>query len=358
MKHLTFALAAGVSLAACADSPVDSGKAAACNAETRLAPSMSFAATPARSRLLESPRTVIVIPVKGVAVTNDAVVAGSDSSGAATWSKTAGVRRLTGLTAVSDYNAAGQAAGINPAKLARRDADGTVEEFAAATAGGDWAYGINSEGWVVGQQASRAYFWTPCFGLKHLGQPESDPREASVRSWALDINTRGDIAGSIAVQSNKSPTLDMRATIWLAWSDERVALGPLSHNGSEATAINDKGSVAGTQGNFLSRGPPERFPFFWSAAGGVVSIPLPRGALWGTANDINNLDEVVGSARDTSNSQLHAWVWRKETGTERLPEMGQASSVALAINDWGDIVGMVGNQPVVWTWPENAHRWR
>ncbi|HEX8454072.1 MAG TPA: hypothetical protein VF647_18440 [Longimicrobium sp.] len=47
---------------------------------------MSLAAAPARSRLLESPRTVIVIPIKGVAVTNDAVVAGTDASGAATWS--------------------------------------------------------------------------------------------------------------------------------------------------------------------------------------------------------------------------------------------------------------------------------
>ena len=38
--------------------------------------------------------------------------------------------------------------------------------------------------------------------------------------------------------------------------------------------------------------------------------------------------------------------------------MGQSSSTAYAINDWGDIVGMVGDQPVVWSWPENAHRWR
>ena len=86
MKRFTLALAAGVSLAACADSPVDPGNEAACNAKTRLAPSMSLAAAPARSRLLESPRTVIVIPIKGVAVTNDAVVAGTDASGAATWS--------------------------------------------------------------------------------------------------------------------------------------------------------------------------------------------------------------------------------------------------------------------------------
>ncbi|HEX8672378.1 MAG TPA: hypothetical protein VF710_10825, partial [Longimicrobium sp.] len=79
MKRFTLALAACVSLAACADSPVDSGNEAACDAKTRLAPSMSVAAAPARSRLLESPRTVIVIPIKGVAVTNDAVVAGTDA---------------------------------------------------------------------------------------------------------------------------------------------------------------------------------------------------------------------------------------------------------------------------------------
>ncbi|HEX8211469.1 MAG TPA: DUF3466 family protein [Longimicrobium sp.] len=358
MKRFTLALATGVSLAACADSPVDSGNEAACSAKTRLAPSMSLAGAPARTRLLESPRTVIVIPIKAVAVTNDAVVAGTDESGAATWSKATGVRRLTGLTTVGDYSSAGQAVGTTPAKLARRDTDGTMAEIGDSP--GTLGFGINSLGWVVGQQAKRAFFWTTCFGMKQLRQPELDPYDGSVTSVAVDINTQGDVVGSTDVTLRSSGNTTHRATIWKAWSNEWVEIQPIDyHRDTRAAAINDKGAVAGTQGNYGSRGgPPERFPFIWTAEGGLVPIPVAVGTRWGDASDVNNMDEVVGSSRDTINGQLHAWVWRKETGTERLPEMGQASSTAVAINDWGDIIGTVGNQPVVWTWPENAHRWR
>ncbi|HEY0153988.1 MAG TPA: hypothetical protein VGB92_18390 [Longimicrobium sp.] len=358
MKRFTLALVGGVSLAACADTPTDPGNAAACSAETRLAPSTSLAAAPARSRLLESPRTVIVIPIKGVAITNDAVVAGTDESGAATWSKSTGVRRLTGLTTVGDYSPAGQAVGTTPAKLARRDTDGTMAEIGDSPA--TLGYGINSLGWVVGQHRGRAFFWTTCFGLKPLHQPTIDPQQGSASSVAVDINTRGDVLGHTDLTPRANPNLvRVVATVWKAWSDEWVEIEPIDyHHGTQGSAINDRGAVAGTQGNWGSRGPPERLPFFWTAEGGVVAIPVPAGTRFGGASDINNLDEVVGSTRDTINNQFHAWVWRKETGTERLPEMGQASSTAIAINDWGDIVGTVGNQPVVWTWPENAHRWR
>ncbi|HEX8211472.1 MAG TPA: DUF3466 family protein [Longimicrobium sp.] len=356
MKRFTFAVAAAASLAACADNPVTPEKAAECTAKASLTPAMSLLGAPARSRLLESPRTVVVIPIRATALTNDAVAAGTDGSGPASWSKTAGTRRLTGITTVGDYNPAGQAAGNNPGKLVRRESDGGVVAIGDSTASGDGAFGINSEGWVVGQQGNRAFFWTTCFGLKHL-LPAPAP-EVTITSRAVDINTRGDIAGYIERRHRINPSdPGRRATVWKAWSDERVEIAPPRHNHSEANAINDKGSVAGTVGNW-GRGTQDRFPFFWTAEGGLVLIPVPDGSTWASATDINNNDEVVGWSRDSVTGSSHAWVWRRETGTERLPEIGQASSTALAINDWGDIIGMVGDQPVVWTWPENAHRWR
>lgn len=356
MKHLTLALAAGVSLAACAESPVEPGKAAECAAEARLAPAMSLASAPARSRLLESPRTVVATPIRGVAVTNDAVAAGTDASGPASWSKATGTRRLSGIVTVTDFNPAGQAAGGNPGRLVLRESNGGVVAIGDSTAFGDGAFGINSEGWVIGQQAGRAFFWTPCFGLKQL-LPAPAP-EVTITSRAADINTPGDIAGYVERRHRINPSdPGRRAAVWMAWSDEWVEIAPPRHTHSEAVAINDRGSVAGTVGNW-GRGTQERFPFFWTAEGGLVLIPVPEGSIWATATDINNVDEVVGWSRDSVTGSPHAWVWRRETGTERLPEMGQASSTALAINDWGDIVGMVGDQPVVWTWPENAHRWR
>ncbi|HEX8454070.1 MAG TPA: DUF3466 family protein [Longimicrobium sp.] len=353
MKRFILALAAGVSLVACKDSPVESVNAAECAARSRLAPAMSLAGAPARSRQLESPRIVIEIPIRGVAVTNDAVVAGMDASGAATWSKATGVLRLTAMSVVRDYNAAGQAAGISGSKFVLLEKNGKVVEIGE----GDGALGINSQGWVAGTQ-ERAFFWTPCSGLKTL-LPESTP-DTNYISTATDINVRGDIVGHFTYTTREEPeNAQQRAIVWTAWSDRWVGITRSHGEHNYANAINDRGAVVGSSGSWGShRRYQDWVAFIWTAEGGVISIPRPADTDVAAATDINNLNEVVGSAHLLGYNRSHAWVWRKETGTELLPAMGQANSTATAINDWGDIIGTVDDQPVVWTWPENAHRWR
>lgn len=57
--------------------------------------------------------------------------------------------------------------------------------------------------------------------------------------------------------------------------------------------------------------------------------------------------------------QVHAFTWHPSTGMVRLNAGGATQSRALAINSWGDVVGILNdNELVAWVWEQNLHRWQ
>jgi probable HAF family extracellular repeat protein len=144
-------------------------------------------------------------------------------------------------------------------------------------------------------------------------------------------------------------------------------LGTLpGYMGSMGMAISNKGAVAVISWKAdVERGVPEMRAALWTAEGGLRNLGT-LGGNFSEAYDVNHWGEVVGSSttRDLPatggfDGQVHAFAWHPSTGMVRLNAGGATRSRALAINSWGDIVGILNdNELVAWVWEENLHRWK
>lgn len=120
----------------------------------------------------------------------------------------------------------------------------------------------------------------------------------------------------------------------------------------------------GMNANALVVGSVANRAFLWTPCDGVSQLDTPEGAT-SEALDINVAGDVVGVARVTTTEGPRtramgnslAFVWRPTTGLERLDTRGERTSFAYAINDAGDILGLVGGRPVVWVAPGNEAQW-
>lgn len=131
--------------------------------------------------------------------------------------------------------------------------------------------------------------------------------------------------------------------------------------------VNDLGQAVGASGTCANFIPP---PFvaaphavLWERDG----TPVVLGNLGGAgdfatgagthATSINNRGQVVGVSVLKDNRTSRAFIWTRGTGKMRQlePVPGHPHSAALAINDWGDVVGASGTLPF-----EDAHAaiWR
>lgn len=131
--------------------------------------------------------------------------------------------------------------------------------------------------------------------------------------------------------------------------------------------VNDLGQAVGASGTCANFVPP---PFvaaphavLWERDG----TPVVLGNLGGAgafatgagthATSINNLGQVVGVSVLADNQTSRAFMWTRATRKMRAlePVTGHPHSAALAINDWGDVVGASGTLPF-----EDAHAaiWR
>ncbi len=183
---------------------------------------------------------------------------------------------------------------------------------------------INNRGDVVGVASDTppyqyAFFWSG--GIRtSLGSL------AGARSWAAGVNDRGQVVG----YSDAAP-LDWSYTHAFLYSDGAMAdIGTLGGNNSSAAAINAAGQVAGTAETALGRQHAFRY------SGGNM---LDLGTLDGfssSAMDINAVGDVVGE------SGGHAFLYR-----DGLHDLGapMGYSIARAVNDAGQVVGLNGSSP-------------
>ena len=130
------------------------------------------------------------------------------------------------------------------------------------------------------------------------------------------------------------------------WKDGLMrALPTLGGNNGQASAINDRGQIAGFAETATedSGCPPNRItlPVLWEK-GNVQALPTVGSDPDAQAIGINHQGEAVGYS-GTCTQAIHAVLWKNNTAFA-LPDLGsQASSFAEAINDRSQIVGLVAD---------------
>lgn len=206
---------------------------------------------------------------------------------------------------------------------------------------GTHAYAINDSGDVVGVGAilegNRAFLWRPDTGMQVLG-----PLPGVVGfSAAWDINNSGMVVGNVhshAVRWWNGTVLDLGS---LGGSPYAVAI---------ARAINQRGVIVGDSTTTMGPG----HAFIWSEEFGMRDLGAALGPdISSVAMAINDAGDVVGTYWHWPYSTgSRAVLWRATgeiTDLAMLP--GEFESSATAINNSGTIVGYTNSKAVIWTQP-------
>jgi len=153
--------------------------------------------------------------------------------------------------------------------------------------------------------------------------------------YAAGINNRGEIVGSVNVNGGAAHAFVYRNGL-------TTDLG----NGVAAMGINNRGDVVG-----LSISSPPSAGAFPPASEHAFlyrhGLMRDLGTLGGSsaaATAINDVGEIVGWSATSSNAETHAFLYGNGKMTDLgtlggAPPYGPAQSSALAINNWGTIVG-------------------
>jgi probable HAF family extracellular repeat protein len=200
------------------------------------------------------------------------------------------------------------------------------------------ALAINNAGQVVGRTAqgnrSVPYLWSPTTGLRVLPVPSGEPSGS-----ANALNEAGVAAGYWS-----GPFVDRG----MRWGNDGSLL-ELQPQNSQVTGINDAGQMVG--------GPSGGVGYLWQADGSVITLPSLDSTRPLAPRDINNLGVVVGTGFVDNTNRL-AFMWQSTTGTRNLGHLGAGTSAALALNDFGQVVGSSrlagGSADVAMLWREGA----
>jgi len=224
--------------------------------------------------------------------------------------------------------------------------------------GGDNSYALdmNNRGQVVGFSDTDVYdsdcaaattagfqfqsvVWGPN-GDAHKLSPLGDDTVAS----AFGINDRGQIVGRSGVCSNTTPPPYVRSPHAVLWERDGtpVDLGSLGGARAGASAINNRGDVAGTAAN--ADGLPR--PFLWTPESRrMVELTPPEGFLRAIApccKIINDRREIVGLMFD-SDGNSHAFLWKHDVMVDLNDLIPKDSpwmlQSAAGINSFGQIAG-------------------
>lgn len=195
------------------------------------------------------------------------------------------------------------------------DSSQGIQDMGITGSGG--ANGVNSNGKVVGVADYQGFLWDSLNGVRWLtafGGPAST---------ASAINDSDQIVGT-------TYTSDKRMQAYM-WQDGHVTdLGTLG-GGSAARDINNLGQIVGWAGTNSTI-----HAFLWDSVSGMQDL----GTLGGVRSDaaaINNGGTIAGTAY-TASGERHAFVWDSLNGMQDLGSLWGISE-AVAINNSGMIVG-------------------
>jgi probable HAF family extracellular repeat protein len=164
------------------------------------------------------------------------------------------------------------------------------------------------------------------------------------------ISDVGQIAGRVAVSN---PVGESHVVIWTIGPTGATVtdLGTFGNSSPGSRDVNDAGQVIGT---YLDGGRLRAFLWAPSEPGSATGITVDLGNLGGPvteAFDINNLGQVVGRAR-TASGEDHAFLWTPSASGASTGTMlnlgalaGGVESYALSVNDFGHVVGWRSTAP-------------
>lgn len=206
--------------------------------------------------------------------------------------------------------------------------------------GFSYAYGVNSNGTVVGENwangAMLPSIWETGAGIQALPGLSSGGGIAS----AVAINDAGQIAGSSLTDA------DYHAVRWNT-PNSIEDLGVVgTDTSSRSNGIGPDGRVVG-----FSKGSSEQ-AFLWSSEGGMTVIGQLQAGVDCEAWSINAAGQVVGTSYGAIN---RAFLWTSASGMVDLGDgpNGAQSMIAYSINDGGDVVGtysdLTGSHGYIWS---------
>jgi len=183
--------------------------------------------------------------------------------------------------------------------------------------------------------------------LGTLGSPDSGN---SWINWG-GINDRGEAVG-MSETSVPDPdgedvcTFGTHLTcVPFLWRDGHMsALPTVGGNNGQASAINNRGEVVGfAETNAIDPGCPAskiKLPVLWKE-GKAHALPTVDKDPDGFAFGINDQGQAVGQSNNCTGSIIRAVRWENNT-VFALPDLG-AGSIAQAINNQGQIAGIIGS---------------
>lgn len=198
----------------------------------------------------------------------------------------------------------------------------TITDLGTNVSAGNFVFGINGNGQVVGLTGDGATLWnndsshTPTV---LLGPP---------RGGALGINNSGQVVGSTSIN------FSTRATVWGNDNNHTpLQLGTLGYE-SYGSGINDAGQVVGY--SYLNNGP--HHAVLWDASG--IHDLGTLGGHDSSARGINNIGQVVGTSYLSNNLSTRAFIWDNVTGIRDLGTLsGGNFSQGNAISNSGQVAG-------------------
>ena len=271
----------------------------------------------------------LVAGAVGSGLSEQAVVC--DSEGVLSYLPTPEEATASRAVAINDL---GQVAGLIQVdgfqEAAVWDSDGSITRLGFLPGGMSFssARDINNNGEVVGvaglEGQNRGFYWNGAGPIQVLPLPSG-----LTGSFAIAINDDGEIVGSArALFQPDSAVL---------WQDGTpVVLTPLAAGAAAAAEdINELDQIVGSS---TTTGPPfgPRHPVLWDN-GNPVDLGSFGGA-FANATGVNEVGLVVGLMSDALN-QIHTFVWDAGLATPLAPLPGESGSAAQDVNDAGRIVG-------------------
>jgi probable HAF family extracellular repeat protein len=228
------------------------------------------------------------------------------------------------------------------------------------------AMSVNNQGWTEIMAGNvEAGQVDSIFGTLLNGRAEIDVNGfktdlgtlGGLNSWMNwgEINDRGQVVGDseTAVPDPNGEDIcgfgtHLTCLPFLWQKGHMSALQTLGGNNGQASAINNRGEIAGfaENGTVDSSCAPNTtnnriyLPVLWEK-GKAQALPTVDGDPDGNAVWINDEGQAVGDSRNCSGTILHAVSWENGTASP-LPDFGTGAA-AQSINNQGQIVGTVGS---------------